>query len=292
MSAPSTRRPLPPPPRVVDVVAQYPNVVEEEQDLEVQIELFSGDSSSASPLPMSSPARQAPQRAVPIPPGKTEEDFSFLIKVKQTASPSELIKTVKAKNQLRMSVLIPKPIIEHAVSVPIIIPPLISFPNGVPQLPSDDSLLSPRGFSSPLLSPRVTPGGKKSKSDRVKDVLARIAQQEHAWVAFDGPAAVRQRIIDDFVVSDRGDWVIVDALSSTELLWLAHALLCSFPRDVLLTPAFRDLFVDAAKEENDTSRKLSFHSLYFSLPANHVELLSSVLKALKGKKTNCTDKCI
>jgi hypothetical protein len=260
---------------------------------EVVVEEFSSDDSAAPPLspPPSSLRRSAPNRPVPIPPGKTEEDFSFLFKKEPViTSPSERLRTVRAKNKVRMSVMLHKPL-EADVKDTIV----------SPRAGGQDGEVSPR---MSMVSPRMSSRGKLSKSERVKDVMARVAalQQENvaAWNDLPVPVAPAvQREIDE-AVAGRGDWYELvegekgkkncEVFSSwfagldVPTLWLLVAgLLRSFPnKDVLLTPTLRELFVAAAADESSIHRRLSFHALFFSLPEQNSQLLTAVLAALKS----------
>lgn len=232
-----------------------------------------------------SSGRTPPSRPVPIPPGRTEEDFPFLFQKKEQAmqsnmTPSDRLRTVRAKNQFRMSVMLHKPLEPSA-------PPVVSDAVVSPRLTESDSLpVSPRVS---MMSPRI---GKVSKSERVKDVLARVAglQKENPsnWSTMPAPVAPSvQRQIDE-AVAGRGDWyALVEGLDVPMLWMLAASLLASFPnKDVLLTPTLRDLFVTFAREENPIHRRLSFHSLIYSLPEQNSQLLNAVLAALKTLSTS------
>ncbi len=112
--------------------------------------------------------------------------------------------------------------------------------------------------------------------------MQRIAAANHTWTQLSPPPppAVMEQIVE--LVAGREQWSAVDdwEMVPAHLLYLAKAFLASFPRDVLLTPVLKDLFVSAALVEDQRRRRLSFFSLYSSLPAQHEVLLRSVLEAL------------
>jgi hypothetical protein len=243
------------------------------------------DHPTAGLSPPSSTSR--PDRPVPLPPGKTADDFWFLFgtpQATQLATPVARLAAAKENQTRRMSVMniqpllhLPSPAAKKPEAVPAIVAVAVT-PSPRNVSPRDKT---PRPSVDGLLSPRSERKTGFYKTERLMDVLCRIADAEHEWTTLlAAPDVVMAEIAE--LVAGRAVWEKVDQLEQqpSYLLRLAEAFLASFPRDVLLTSVLRDFFVGAAAVEDERRRRLSFFALYNALPQQHEELLRALLVGL------------